>query len=105
MPTFVRVRDTSTGHEYDVAESSIAGLPREVVVLNDVEPVTGRVAQPRAADLHVDRELAAQVDPDMPAKSSNKPEWVAYAVNRGMDESTAESQTRDALIAHFTEES
>lgn len=103
MPTFVRVRDTTTNYEYDVSEESVPGLPPEVVVLDEPK-VEGRTARPRPAATDVERDVTPEPDPDLPVKSASKSEWVTYAVSRGMDESTAESQTRDGLAAHFTPE-
>lgn len=105
MPTFVRVRDTTTGHEFDVSEESLAGLPSEVVILDEPK-VEGRNATARPPTYAVDRDVPKPVrDPNLPPKSALKSEWVDYAVSRGMDPSTAESLTRDGLAAHFTEES
>jgi hypothetical protein len=103
MPKFVRVRDTSTGYEYDVTAAALPGLPAGVVALDDT--IEGLTAQPRPPSYDTERHVTRERDPDMPAKSALKSEWVAYAVSRGMDPSTAESQTRDGLAAHFTEES
>lgn len=105
MPKFVRVHDTETGHEFDVHEDAVAALPESVRVLED-DVVEGRTAQARPATFNVEREPAGEpsLPDDAPAKSASKADWVAFAVQNGMDESTAESQTRDALIAHFTQE-
>lgn len=49
MPTWVRVRDASTGHEYDVAERVACQLRDEglVVLVDDVPAVSGEHTRPR----------------------------------------------------------
>lgn len=44
-------------------------------------------------------------EPDPPAKSAIKPEWVAFAVARGADPEEAEAATKDDLIDTYTQES
>lgn len=40
-----------------------------------------------------------------PKDYAAKPEWVAYAVERGMDKADAEAATKDQLIAQYGDES
>lgn len=47
MPTWVRVRDKSTGHEYDVAASAVREDAHEV--LKDYPENSGLTARPRPA--------------------------------------------------------
>lgn len=35
---------------------------------------------------------------EAPAKSANKPEWVAYAISQGADPDEAEAATKDQLV-------
>lgn len=39
--------------------------------------------------------------PDVPARSANKPEWVAYAVALGADEAEAEALTKPELVEQY----
>jgi hypothetical protein len=40
-------------------------------------------------------------NPEPPATSANKPEWVEYAVSRGMDRAAADRLSKDALINRY----
>lgn len=44
---------------------------------------------------------AAEADDAPPAKSANKPEWVAYAVSQGMDPAEAEAAKKDDLVERY----
>lgn len=44
---------------------------------------------------------AASTDPEPPATSANKPEWVDYAVSQGMDRTAAERLSKEALINRY----
>ena len=47
-------------------------------------------------------DTGSDAEPKLPNKSASKPEWVAYAVAKGVPADEAEAQTRDELIARFT---
>lgn len=96
-PKWVRVRDTKTGHEYDVAERSAANLPEGVELLQGVEPHTGAARPPKYAD-------KAAAGP--PAKSAPRGDWEAFAVDHaGMTaEDAAAFANKDELIAAVTKE-
>lgn len=49
MPTWLRVRDKQTGHEYDVAPNSAAIRSGAVEVLADYPKNSGLTARPRPA--------------------------------------------------------
>lgn len=48
-----------------------------------------------AAEQH---DLDAPERPERPAKSANKPEWVAYAISQGADPDEAGAATKDQLV-------
>ncbi len=63
-----------------------------------------QITNPAAwGDDPVDQPDDAAPESDTPNKSATKPEWVAYAVEQGMDLAEAENMTKDDLIEHFTE--
>lgn len=43
-------------------------------------------------------------EPEMPAKSASKAEWVQHAVSQGMDPDEAEAATKADLIANYGKE-
>ena len=45
--------------------------------------------------------VAEAAEDGPPAKSDNKPDWVAYAVSQGMTEEDAEAMTKDDLVETF----
>lgn len=99
MPStqWVRVRDTTTGHEYDVAERSAQHLPEGVELIEDVKPHGGRPRQPTYKD---------KPSAEPPAKSAPRSEWEEFATRGGMSaEDAAAFPNKDALIAAVTEES
>lgn len=62
------------------------------------EPET--VADEPLAPVPVDP-LTPVVDPNAPARSASKSDWVVYAVSKGMDENAADKATRDQLVELF----
>lgn len=38
---------------------------------------------------------------EVPAKSANKPEWVAYAVTQGLSEDEANALTKEQLVERY----
>lgn len=46
MPTWLRVRDNDTGHEYDVAEGD-PRIGKSMELVKDYPPNSGRTATPR----------------------------------------------------------
>lgn len=57
MPTYTRVRDTKTGHTFDVGERRLAVLLKNkaVEVMPDYPNVSGPGARPRRAKHFVDK--------------------------------------------------
>lgn len=89
---WVRVRDTRTGHEYDVAERAAQLLPEGVEKVGDGEPRFGDAKAPTYAE-----KAAAAA----PAKSAAKTEWVDFAVAHGMPREEAEASTKDVLVETY----
>jgi len=54
------------------------------------------------AEVEEEAGLEPPVD-EAPAKSANKPEWVAFAVSKGASEEEAEGLTKDELIELYGE--
>lgn len=55
MPTFVRVRDKDTGHEYDLSPQDSRVRDGVVEVLEDYPQNTGASARPRPAKHRTDK--------------------------------------------------
>lgn len=55
-------------------------------------------AEEPAAEPAVVEDGGSPEPPPLPAKSANKPEWVAAAVARGIDPANAEAATKEQLI-------
>jgi len=91
-----------------IYERSSGGYPAE-----RVRPVPGSEEAEQYAALSADPESGWRcVEPDpepepavleRPAKSASKADWVAYAVQEGMDEAEAEKATRDELAAKYAD--
>lgn len=74
------------------------------------QPVAGEFDKDRVAALLAEGHLVevemVVVEPvalsdEAPAKSANKPDWVAYAVLQGMDPDEAEKATKDDLVSRY----
>lgn len=93
-----------------IYERSSGGHPAE-----RVRPVPGSGEAEQYAALASDPESGWRcVEPDpvpepepvvleRPAKSASKADWLAYAVQEGMDEDEAEKATRDELAARYAD--
>lgn len=93
-PTWVRVRDSRSGHEYDVSARAAEHLAEGIEVIEGSEH-HGAPNGPTYAE-------TPAVQP--PAKSAGRPEWEDYAVkHRGMSpEDAAAFPNKDELIAAVT---
>lgn len=96
-PTWVRVRDVRTGHEYDVSTRAAANLSEGVELVEGAEPHTGAPQAPTYAE---------KPTAEAPAKSAPRGDWEAYAVeHQGMSaEDAAAFANKDELIAAVTKE-
>ena len=72
-----------------------------------IESPTGAVTTVQRSSLpaHLRRgwKLAEPESVSHPAKSASKAEWVAHAVQMGVDEDEAQAATRDELADRFSE--
>jgi hypothetical protein len=71
VPTWIRVRDPKTGHEYDLAEPAVAATP-DVEVIADYPPNAGPSARPRPAKHRVDKGEPPAGKPGRPGKAASK---------------------------------
>lgn len=55
MPAWVRVRDRSTRHEYDLPAGAVEAYGDAIEVLTDYPPNDGRGALARPATVHTDK--------------------------------------------------
>jgi hypothetical protein len=67
----------------------------------DPDPSTPPAGLPPAYPPNQTGDPGASTDPERPANSATKPEWVEYAVSRGMDRTSAERLSKDALINRY----
>lgn len=71
-------------------------------IVADGDPVAGLVAPDRAAPFTT-VQAVDDIDGDgpIPAKSADKPTWVAFAVSKGATAEDADAATKDDLIATY----
>ncbi len=98
MPTFTRVRDRSTGHQYDIDERAFDKELHERLNAERWPDISGTTAQPRPAKYS----LTPPAGSTPPKGNASQAEWAAYAVDAlGADADEVADLTRDELRERF----
>ena len=92
---FVRVRDTQTGHQFDLPEDHYLIAQELVEVLDDDRHPPKPKPRP-AKHRGYDRISEAQ-DDGRPKGNATKDEWAAYALANGGTAEELEAMTRDEI--------
>lgn len=99
MP-LLKFRDLYATPDRVVQADEIAEFPAE---LAEYLVASGTAAYAEDADLPSDEPGTDDEGDTTPARSASKRDWVAYAVDHGVDEEAAEDLTRDELVEMFVE--